>query len=137
MVKRNRSSKGLPPDNRISVLAEWTRHMDVILYVWNVEEECFEYISPASESLLGFKPEQFYENGYLWLKLIHPDDMARVNAAFDRCRLGERQNYEFRIQPPEGHMVTIHQAITPELSEEGVLVRVHGLTMRAPAMKGK
>ena len=36
------------------------------------------YVSPQVEALLGYTPQEWYDDPDLWLKLLHPDDRTRV-----------------------------------------------------------
>ncbi len=38
----------------------------------------FDYLSPASQEILGYAPKELYANPNLFLKLVHPDDRKRL-----------------------------------------------------------
>lgn len=48
-----------------------------IIYLYTTKPDpCFEYISPNVSELLGYSQNRFYENPYLLLECVHPDDKA-------------------------------------------------------------
>ena len=48
--------------------------------VISVEPELrWDYISPAVKEILGYEPEQFYEDPEFHLKIIHPDDLTKLS----------------------------------------------------------
>jgi PAS domain S-box-containing protein len=53
------------------------------------------YKSPSVEEHLGYRPEEFI--GRNLFEFVHPDDIANVRAAFDRCRTSDA------VSPPIEH----------------------------------
>lgn len=49
---------------------------DVIYLYTTKPDPCFEYISPNVTGILGYTQNEFYENPYLLLECVHPDDKA-------------------------------------------------------------
>lgn len=48
-----------------------------IIYLYTTKPDpCFEYISPNVTRILGYTQKQFYENPYLLLECVHPEDKA-------------------------------------------------------------
>ncbi|HEX9121899.1 MAG TPA: PAS domain S-box protein [Actinomycetota bacterium] len=74
------------------------------------------YISPQVGSVLGYSPEEWLEDEYLWERLVHPDDRDAVSRAGDRARLeGEPFAAEYRMIARDGREVWIQ--------EDSVLIR--------------
>ena len=72
--------------------------------LWSVElpSERLLYISPAAAELYGHAPEKFLANPELWLEVVHPDDRARVAAAW-RAQFDARPfDIEYRTVRPDG-----------------------------------
>ena len=40
-----------------------------------------EFVSPQISTVLGYEPERFLEDPSIWFALIHPDDLARLEAS--------------------------------------------------------
>ncbi|PJF22417.1 MAG: hypothetical protein CUN56_06120 [Phototrophicales bacterium] len=50
--------------------------------IWNWDMVTDEaYFSPGWMTMLGYEPDEFAHTGENWMKLIHPDDVARVKQA--------------------------------------------------------
>ena len=57
-------------EHRFRFLAENAKDM---IYRMNIENSIYEYVSPASEGIFGYSPEEFYNTPRLIEKIIHPD----------------------------------------------------------------
>jgi diguanylate cyclase (GGDEF)-like protein/PAS domain S-box-containing protein len=59
------------------------------------------YVSPAFERVFGLPVAGLYDDWSAWLRLVHPDDLARVRAVIGR---DDDTDYEveFRIAHPDG-----------------------------------
>ncbi len=78
----------------------------------------FSYLSPYVETMLGYSPDEFLSRRGLWTRCIHPDDLTRVHAIFDRARkTGERYAAEYRLIAADGHIVWVDD--TAELIVDG------------------
>ncbi len=56
------------------------------------------YISPQTETMLGYTPAEWLADHELWERIIHPDDRARVTAENSRTqRNGEPFSAEYRM----------------------------------------
>lgn len=54
-----------------------TENAQDIIYLYNTKPDpSFEYISPNVTKILGYPQRAFYENPYLLLECVHPDDKA-------------------------------------------------------------
>lgn len=48
-----------------------------IIYLYTTRpDSCFEYISPNVTQIMGYTQKEFYENPYLLLESVHPEDKA-------------------------------------------------------------
>ena len=64
-----------------------------IAYIDPIDEGPTVYISPQTEAILGYAPDEWYADPDLWRAIVHPDDRARLEA-----ERGERR----RTPPPTG-----------------------------------
>ncbi len=63
------------------VLAENAQDM---IYVYQVyPNEKYEYISPSCERILGYKPEDFYDNPNLFTSIVRTEDNEYLEAMYD------------------------------------------------------
>ncbi|NES96353.1 MAG: EAL domain-containing protein, partial [Desertifilum sp. SIO1I2] len=71
------------------------------------------YINSAIETLLGYTPEEIYQDGHEILpRHVHPDDMAEVLAHFaalSQAQVGEILGYEYRALHKDGSWHWIYQ----------------------------
>ncbi|MBE9112543.1 EAL domain-containing protein [Nodosilinea sp. LEGE 07298] len=71
------------------------------------------YINSAIETLLGYTPDEIYQDGEEILALhIHPKDMAKVQAHFTaltQAPIGEILGYEYRVCHKDGSWHWIYQ----------------------------
>lgn len=74
------------------------------------------YISPRLETVLGYTPEEWVGDPYLWGKVVHPEDRDRVERLGDAARLaGQPFGAEYRMRTRDGRIVWVR--------EESVLIR--------------
>jgi PAS domain S-box-containing protein len=80
------------------------------------------YISPNVERLYGFSPDEIYQGGdQLWLGRIHPDDVERVQQAYESLlSRGEVFDVEYRIQRKDGHWIWLHDRAIAAYERDGV-----------------
>lgn len=63
------------------VLAENAQDM---IYVYQVQPyPHFIYVSPSCEKIMGYTPEQFYQNPYFFTDITHPEDRVFLQEFFD------------------------------------------------------
>jgi PAS domain S-box-containing protein len=66
------------------------------------------YVSPQTQEILGFSPEDYIADPDLWQKLLHPDDRNRVMAEIASShQTGKPFNSEYRMLAKNGHTVWI------------------------------
>lgn len=92
-------------------------------YTLQPEVKC-EYISPAVTKILGYQPEEFYENTQKLQEIIHPDDLANFN--FSQVDFRYPMVVRFRHQNESYVWTEIHSV--PLRNENGTLVAVESIT---------
>ena len=78
------------------------------------------FVSPQIQTVLGYEPQRFLDDPKLWLSLMHPDDLARLEAsgvldssdtsAFDEI---------YRMKTADGSYRWLHDTSTPVLNDDG------------------
>lgn len=67
------------------------------------------YISPQTEKILGYSPEEWKVNPELWETIIHPEDREWVMAEHLRTnRTGEPFNVDYRVRRKDGRTIWVH-----------------------------
>ncbi len=84
---------------------------------WQNENRQIIYMSPSSEKITGYKPEEFILNPSLLKKIIHPDDFDIVNRHLDDDLIFYKENnicdLEFRIINKNGKVINIEHICRP------------------------
>lgn len=67
----------------------------------DADQRFADYISPVAETLSGYPTEQLRETGF-WKSLIHPDDIAAVEARNRQLLTQGRVSLEYRVRRADG-----------------------------------
>ncbi len=112
-------------EHRFRLLAENAR--DVIFRYRFDDQPGLEYVSPAVTALCGYTPDEFYADGFLALRIVHPYDRFRL---VDLLRRPEafQAPLELRWRHRDGRIVWVEQRAVPTTDEEGRLVAVEGIS---------
>jgi PAS domain S-box-containing protein len=81
------------------------------------------YYSPRSADMLGLPPEALLRDPMVWRSIIHPDDLARVNAVSAALRSSAcQQSVEYRIRLPDGRERWLRVRATSHAQPDGELI---------------
>jgi len=97
--------------------------------IFLVDHETHEilYVNPAVEEIWDRPRESFYQKRSGWIDAIHPDDLERVNVAFQKLQIIGELREEFRIIRPDGSVRWIHDSVVPIRDELGQISRLVGI----------
>ncbi|WP_210465455.1 PAS domain S-box protein [Rufibacter roseolus] len=85
------------------------------------------YISPQCQVILGYSPEQFYADKFLWFNLVHPQDRALFEESLPKIRVSSQQfQLEYRIKAVTGEEKWLITRCTAQLNDQGKMVRIDG-----------
>ena len=78
------------------------------------------YVSPAVESMLGYRPEEL--TGIHMFGLVHPDDVERASGSFEEVlgKPGSSSPLEFRVPHKDGSWRHMEATLTNLLDDPGV-----------------
>jgi PAS domain S-box-containing protein len=65
------------------------------------------YVSPQVETIFGFSPKEWLTDSQAWIKHVHPDDHALVQAAEEASSRGEKFQAEYRIIRKDGRVIWV------------------------------
>lgn len=115
-------------------LQESRDRMDSILssmrdIVWSIspEDHHILYLNAAAEAIYGHKISEFYENPFLFLEIVHPDDRQNVIDLFHALPETGSGDMEFRIVHPNGKIRWLHDRSRAIRNSEGAVVRLDGI----------
>lgn len=94
------------------------------------------YISPQVEEMTGFAPVEWIADPDLWVKLLHPDDRARMAEANARhIRAGRPISEEYRIVGRDGRIVWIKEESRILRDDRGQPVASQGILLDITDLK--
>jgi PAS domain S-box-containing protein len=94
------------------------------------------FVSPQSESILGYTPQELIDDPGHLARMLHPDDRDRVLAANEHSeRTGEPFDQEYRVLAKDGRLVWIHSQAVLVTDESGAPRFWHGVALDITARK--
>jgi two-component system CheB/CheR fusion protein len=86
--------------------------------------------SPTCYQILGYEPDEFPSLHSEWMRLIHPDDRAKIEATSipgsDKCYVEVHENFDYRMLHKSGeYRWYCHRAIV-DFDQNGKAVRMTG-----------
>jgi diguanylate cyclase (GGDEF)-like protein/PAS domain S-box-containing protein len=95
-----------------------------------------DYVNPAVEAVLGYAPEEFYEDPGLIVKVTYEDDIPRVRAlGTDGVDRGELS--QIRMVRRDGTVIWTEHRMMPLRNPDGVITGVAGIARDVTALKVK
>ncbi len=97
--------------------------------VWEADAQTFEfyYVSPQSQELLGYSPEEWLSESNFWQEHIHPDDRRdAINFCHYKTRQGENHSFEYRMLDADDEVVWLRDYVTV-VKEDDQPTRLRGL----------
>jgi PAS domain S-box-containing protein len=86
----------------------------------------YDYVSPAVTTITGYSPDEYYTDPDLALKIVHPDDLPRLQAQRQGTEpLGD--SLTLRWIRKDGTIVWIEQRSKPIYDEAGTVVAQEGI----------
>jgi len=122
ITQRREAEAGLAEaEARYRALVE---QLPAIAYIDPVDRHGTVYISPQTESILGYTPDEWYANPDLWHQIVHPEDRERPAQAG-----AEPYASSYRVIAKDGREVWIHDQSRPIYDDAGNLVYWQGLLL--------
>jgi len=103
--------------HNLRILADSTHDWEY----WAAPDGTMLYVSPACERITGYPPETFYNDPELFLRIVHPDDLAIVNLHQTNGRpTPDDGEIEFRIVHRDGRERWLSHASRPVIDDDGL-----------------
>ncbi|MEX0984397.1 MAG: diguanylate cyclase [Actinomycetota bacterium] len=94
------------------------------------------YVNPQVEEILGVTQRAYLEDPGLWLRMVHPEDRARVQAESDAFLRGEGGDLaDYRMVRPDGRVVWIRDRAFAHRDAEGRVLWEHGILFDVTELK--
>ncbi|MBN1369870.1 MAG: PAS domain S-box protein [Dehalococcoidaceae bacterium] len=90
---------------------------------WRSPDNRFIYMSPSCLRFTGYSNTEFIDDFYLYLRIVHPDDLARVELhMLEDMQNMETAELEFRIIRRDGQQRWLGHVCQPIIDAEGNLL---------------
>lgn len=86
------------------------------------------YFSPRWKAILGFKPNETFNDIYDWFKTVEPNDMAQLVEKVDALKSGETKSmqHEYRMIKKSGEIIWVKTLASGAYNEKGNCTRIAG-----------
>lgn len=104
-------------------LSNWDHIFNEIdICLWSIDAKTMEtlQISSACQRILGYSEEEFNQNPYLWMEIIHPQDKTAVLSQLTLLEKGQSIKLEYRIRTVNGMEKWVFDYIVPIFEEPAV-----------------
>lgn len=94
------------------------------------------YVSPQIEQILGVTPDAYRSDSDMWLRMVHPEDRAWVQAQSDAFLAGEGGDLDdYRMIRPDGRIVWIRDRAYAHRDPNGRVLWEHGILFDVTELK--
>ena len=101
--------------NRYEQIAEG---IEAILWEYDIREDRWTYVSPQTEKMLGYLPEE-WTNLKFWKDHIHEDDRGWASKYCEDCTSrGESHKFEYRFIKKNGDVIWLRDVVNVVLENE-------------------
>jgi diguanylate cyclase (GGDEF)-like protein/PAS domain S-box-containing protein len=121
-------------EERFRLLAE--NAADVIYRINVGPSPSFDYLNAAVEPVLGYKPEEFYENRDLIVAAVHADDLERVRE-LGFSGVPDVDTVELRMIRRDGTVIWTEHRIVPIHDGRGAVTAIEGIARDVTELKLK
>jgi PAS domain S-box-containing protein/putative nucleotidyltransferase with HDIG domain len=111
-------------EERFRQLAE---NIPEVFWLLDIAEQRVVYVSPAYEAVWGRTCQSLYDDPRSYFHAIHAEDQPQALLAFERHRLGEPSDLEYRVIGPDGTIRWVHDRASPVRDDQGQLYRIAGV----------
>jgi diguanylate cyclase (GGDEF)-like protein/PAS domain S-box-containing protein len=132
--RRNAEAALQASEERFRLLAE--NAVDVLYRLRVGDAPAFEYVNPAVETLLGYRPQEIYDDPGLVGAILHPDDRDRASE-LGRVGTAASETVLLRMTRRDGVMVWTEHRVAPVRDAQGVTVALEGIARDVTALKVK
>jgi diguanylate cyclase (GGDEF)-like protein/PAS domain S-box-containing protein len=104
--------------------------------VYADDGEITTYVSPQIQQILGVSAEAYRQDPDMWLRMVHPDDRAQVQAESDAFLAGSgRDLSDYRMVRPDGRTVWVRDRAFAFRDADGQVMWEHGLLFDVTELK--
>ena len=126
LARRKKTKEALRQSGRKLKLI--TENIKEIVWIKNPDTGSFQYVSKAFEEIWNQPLKNLYQNDELWIRAIHPEDRAQVEANRRKQRRGEAMTEEFRIILGEDSVRWVKTSAYPVRGDSGQVQFIAGVS---------
>ncbi|WP_018526492.1 PAS domain-containing protein [Alkalispirochaeta alkalica] len=104
-----------------------TESMGEVFWLRSADDSEMLYISPSYESVWGRTCQSLYDDPRSFFRSLHPDDAARIEAAYGSYLENHRFDEEYRVLRPDGTVRWVRARSFPVRDDEGEIIRHSGI----------
>jgi diguanylate cyclase (GGDEF)-like protein/PAS domain S-box-containing protein len=101
--------------------------LDDVVWSSSVSSINLLYLNHAAEKVYGRSVSEFFNNPYLWLQVIHPEDYSRIPKLFESPLERGSMDMEYRILRPDGEARWLRDRSHVIYNTNGEAIRVDGI----------
>jgi diguanylate cyclase (GGDEF)-like protein/PAS domain S-box-containing protein len=141
VFRRVEDAHGTEPstaDLHVQNFKAMVERVPAVVYVAEAGEDGkWLYVSPAIEGLLGFTPEEWAADPYLWSKRLHPEDRERVlkEEHSDLVESTAPSSSDYRLLAKDGTVVWVRDRATVADDGNGRVAYYQGLLVEIGEQK--
>ncbi|MBU1138514.1 MAG: PAS domain S-box protein, partial [Proteobacteria bacterium] len=99
-----------------------------MIYRMSLPDGIYEYVSPASVNVFGYRPQDFYNTPLLIKNIIHPDWHGYFGKEWSNLLKGKvPPSYEYQIVHKDKGLRWVNQRNTLEKDENGIPIAIAGV----------
>ncbi|MCP4674160.1 MAG: response regulator [Deltaproteobacteria bacterium] len=111
-------------EQRYRLLAENARD---VIFRWRLRPTPgVEYVSPSIFQLIGYTPEEFYNDPMKWSEIIHPEDLVGPSKAANGKGM-PKQPLLLRLIARDGRIVHSEHQLVPIFDQDGQFSAIEGI----------
>jgi diguanylate cyclase (GGDEF)-like protein/PAS domain S-box-containing protein len=104
--------------------------------VYADDGEVTTYVSPQIQGILGVSADEYRADPGMWMRMVHPDDRAQVQAESEAFLAGEGGDLtDYRMVRPDGRIVWVRDRAFAFRDTEGQVIWEHGLLFDVTELK--
>lgn len=103
-------------------------NINEVLFSVDLVADKLTQMSAACEKIYGYAQAEFFADGDLWQKVIHPEDRDKVWQQLEALNAGEHVLNQYRIIHKNNSIRWVENHIVPTRNESGRLIRMDGIT---------
>jgi len=120
-------------EERFRMLVE---QLPLVVYVDAIDDESSNiYSSPQVEAMLGYSPDEWKRDRGLFMRILHPEDRARVVDAHRRAHAGGELSLEYRLIARDGRVVWVHDEAATVIGPTGQPIALQGYLLDVTARR--